>query len=186
MKFTTKNLRTMRVSNTLVKYSVPCGRGRPRSMVRRATSLIEVILGLILVTMLMVPAVGLMSASARIWRQFESGHGSVASRQIAMQEIGSKLRNASQVLSLSNRQIRFRSVLGDVQTITQRGSQVLWQHAGASDLIADGIGTLRLRRVARSGTPLHGEVIEIRVQNPPRSGVANSQSTSSVWIRPSI
>lgn len=153
---------------------------------RRGISLIEVILGLILVTMLMVPMVGLMSASGRIWRQFESGHGNIASRQIAIQEIGKRLRNASQVLSISSRQIRFRSVLGDVQRIVQRGNQVYWQHAGADDLIADGIGGLQMRQVARSGSPLLGEVIEVQVQNAPRSGVANIQSTSSIWVRPSI
>jgi hypothetical protein len=159
---------------------------RANRCLRCGTTLIEVILGLILLTMLMVPMVGLMTASGRIWRQFESGHGSVAARQIATQEIGNKLRNASQVLSVSNRQIRFRSTLGDVQTIFQRGSQVFWQHSGSRDLIADGIGALQLRQVARGGSPLLGEIIEIRLQNPPRSGVANTQSIHSVWVRPSI
>lgn len=146
----------------------------------------EVVIGLTLVTMLLVPVVGLMSASARIWRQFEGGHGSVASRQIAVQEIGTRLRNASQVLSLSRNRIRFRASAGDVQQIFQRGSQVYWQHAGTNDLIADGVGALQLTQVNRGSSPLLGEILEIQVQNVPQSGVANSVSRCSVWVRPSI
>lgn len=150
------------------------------------TSLVEVVIGLTLTTMLLVPVVGLMAASSRIWRQFESGHGSVASRQIAIQEIGNRLRNASQVLSVSASQIRFRSLAGDVQQVFQRGRQIYWQHAGTNDLIADEVGALLLRQVARGSTPLQGELVEIQVQNLPQSGVANSTSRCSVWIRPAI
>ena len=61
----------------------------------------EVIAGMTLMTMLMVPTMGLLTASARIWRQFESGHGSVAVRQATIQDIGNRIDGAIAVVSAS-------------------------------------------------------------------------------------
>jgi hypothetical protein len=153
---------------------------------RHGSSLMEVIAGISLMTILMVPMTGLLTASGRIWRQFESGHGSVAARQATIQEIGLRLDGAVRVLSTTRTQIRFRAKAGDNQRLFQRGTQIFWEHAGQTDLVGEGVGTLRFRQVARGTNPIQGELVEIQLQNAAGSNVSNLQSTYLVWIKPIV
>jgi len=153
---------------------------------RRGNSLMEVIAGVSLMTLLMVPMTGLLTASGRIWRQFESGHGSVAARQSTIQEIGNRLEGAIRVLSVRGTQLRFQGKAGDNQRLYQRGNQIIWERAGRTDLVGEGVGTLRFRQLARGTNPIQGELLEIRLQNARGSGVANLESTYLVWIKPGV
>ena len=153
---------------------------------RRGSSLMEVIAGVALMTILMVPMTGLLTASARIWRQFESGHGSIAARQSTIQEIGNRIDGSIRVLSISGTQIRFQGKAGDNQRLYQSGNQILWQHAGRTDLIGEGVGTLQFRQMARGANAIQGELLEIRLQNVGGSNVANLTSTYLVWIKPIV
>ena len=146
----------------------------------------EVIAGIALMTILMVPMTGLLTASSRIWRQFESGHGSIAARQSTIQEIGNRLDGAIRVLSISGTQLRFQGKAGDNQRLYQRGDQIYWQHAGQTDLIGEGVGTLGFRQLARGANAIQGELLEIRLQNVSGSNVANLQSTYLVWVKPVV
>lgn len=146
----------------------------------------EVIAGMALMTILMVPMTGLLTASGRIWRQFESGHGSIAARQSTIQEIGSRLDGAIRVLSISGTQIRFQGKAGDTQRLYLRRNQIFWEHAGQTDLIGEGVGTLRFRQLARGANAIQGELLEIRLQNASGSNVANLESTYLVWVKPVV
>lgn len=146
----------------------------------------EVIAGMTLMTMLMVPTLGLLTASARIWRQFESGHDSVAMRQSTIQDVASRLDGAIRILSNAGTQIQYQAIAGDTQRLYQRGNQIFWEHAGRTDLIGDGIGALSFRQYLRGSTAMQGEVVEIRLQNATGSNVANAISSSLVWIKPTI
>jgi hypothetical protein len=146
----------------------------------------EVIAGMALLTILMVPTIGLLTASGRIWRQYEVGHGSIAARQSTIQEIRNRLDGAIRILSASGTQVRFQGKAGDNQRLYQRGNQIFWQHAGRTDLIGEGVGTLRFRQLARGRTPIQGELLEIRLQNASGSNVANIESTCLVWIKPIV
>jgi hypothetical protein len=173
------------------KKSRPGSRDEAKTMrtshrIRRGTSLMEVIAGMTLMALLMVPTVGLLTASTRIWRQFETGHGSVAVRQATIQDISQRLEGATRVLSVSGAQLRFRGMAGDNQRLYQRGNQVLWQHAGRNDLIGEGVGALRFRQIQRGPSALQGELIEVRLDNVAGSNIANTQSTCLVWVKPVI
>lgn len=137
-------------------------------------------------TILMVPMTGLLTASGRIWRQFESGHGSVAARQSTIQEIGIRLDGAIRVLAVRGTQIRFQGRAGDNQRLYQSGNQILWEHAGRTDLIGEGVGTLQFRQLARGSNAIQGELLEIRLQNVAGSNVANLVSTYLVWVKPVV
>ena len=159
---------------------------RSKATSRRGTSLMEVVAGLTLMTLLIVPMTGLLSASARLWRQFESGHGSVSNRQTAVLAISDRLRGASKILAISNRQVRFQSEAGDAQRIYQSRDQIFWEHAGRTDLVSENVGGLQMRQIASGRTPSEGSLLEIRVQNTANSGVANTASSALVWVRPTI
>ncbi len=146
----------------------------------------EVIAGITLMTMLMVPTMGLLTASARIWRQFESGHGSVAARQATIQDIGNRVDGAIAVVSASGTQMRFRAKAGDNQRVYQSGTQVFWEHGGRADLIGEAVGSLSFRRLLQGPTSLQGELVEVRLQNSNGSNVTNTQSTCLVWVKPTI
>ncbi len=166
---------------------------------RKATSLLEVIAGLTLMTLLMIPMVGVMSASTRIWRQFESGHDAVAVRQSAIATLAARLRNAVDVISVSSRSIRVRSSSGEIQQFSQSGSQLIYQHGSVREVLAEGIGTLEFQSVPTGLSPQAGQLIRVRLSNPrsnlrgnsaaPRSAVPgpfNSASMVAVWVRPAI
>lgn len=157
-----------------------------RRAISRGTSLMEVIAGLTLTTLLMVPMLGLLRASHQIWRQFETGHGSIAVRQATIQEVQRRLDGATRVLAANGTQIRFVARGGDNQRIYLNGSRVFWQHAGVNELLADGVSGLRFRRLAQGATAALGELYEIRVQNLRGSNVADTTSLATAWIRPSI
>lgn len=154
--------------------------------IRAGVSLIEVILGLTISVMLLVPMVGMLQASARIWRQFEGGHGAVANRQSAALEVGNRLRAATRILNLGNSRVRFQVGAGDIQTIYLQRNQILWQHAGRTDVLINGVGGLQMRQLDRGATAAQGELVEIVAQNPANSGVANTRSALVVWVKPSI
>jgi hypothetical protein len=159
-------------------------RNLKRRTLRRGTSLMEVVVGLTLATMLLVPTISLMNASHRVWRQFESGHGAVAVRQAAIQEVQLRLDRATRLLNTSNNQVRFVSKTGENQRIYQNGNRILWQHGSASDLLAEGVGALRFRQIATGSTPDQGQLLEVRLQNSNGSNVADTTSTALFWVRP--
>ena len=146
----------------------------------------EVIAGMALVTILLVPMVGLMTASGRIWRQFESGHESIAARQATIQEISNRLDGAIRVISVTGTQISYQGKAGDYQRLYLTGNQVFWQHAGQTDLIGEGVGTLRFRQLSRGPSPIQGELVEIQLQNLNGSNVADAASTCLVWVKPVV
>ncbi len=160
---------------------------RRRQINRRSgMSLMEVIAGLTLLTLLCVPMIGLLTSSARLWRQYESGHGSVSHRQTAMQELIARLQNSSRLLSISNTQLRFQSQQGDTQRVFFNRGTLYWDHAGTRDILAENVGSVRFRRVANGGSPQLGTLIEVQLQNGSGAGVANARSSSFLWIRPTI
>ena len=92
---------------------------------RNGTSFIEVIAGLVLVSILFVPVSGILIASIKIWRQFEGGHGAAANRQMAMQEIDRRLRTASKVDSYSAQQLVYLDSTGVKNRITRDRKSVV-------------------------------------------------------------
>lgn len=153
---------------------------------RSGLSLMEVIAGLVLTTLLLVPMIGLLRASGQIWRQFESGHGAVTLRQTAIQEIQRRVDGATRLVAANRTQLRFQGSAGDNQRIYQAGTSVFWQHAGQNDLIAEGVGPIQFRQVAAGGSPDRGDLVEVRVANAAGANLANGASIGLLWLRTGI
>ena len=153
---------------------------------RNGLSLMEVIAGLVLTTLLLIPMLGLLRASGQIWRQFESGHGAVTVRQSAIQEIKRRVDGATRLVAANRTQLRFQGPAGDNQRVYQTGNQVFWQHAGLNDLIADGVGPIQFRQVSGGGSPAQGDLVEIRVANLSGTNIANGTSIGLIWLRSGI
>lgn len=162
---------------------------------RNGFSFIEVMAGLVLVSILYVPMFGILSASGRIWSQFESGHGAAANRQMAMQEIDRRLRKAKQIDSyrvdeivyLDSTNIKHR--IRRKQRLKQNGQLVFdlvrefATGAGQSEILAEDIGLLRISLIAQ--TPVAGELLEIRIDNiiDPKISSPRTHSSKLLWKR---
>lgn len=162
---------------------------------RTAASLLEVIAGLTLMTLLLVPMIGIMSASVRVWRQFESGHDAVAIRQSAMTTLTGRLQDAVDVVSVANRSIRVRSSSGEIQRFFQSGSQLICQRGSVREVLAEGIGTLEFRSLPTGLSPQSGHLIQVRLNNMQSNRAAvgtagpstfNSVSMAAIWVRSPI
>jgi hypothetical protein len=153
---------------------------------RNGLSLMEVIAGLVLTTLLLVPMLGLLRASSQIWRQFESGHGAIAVRQSAIQEIKRRVDGGTRLVAANRTQLRFQGPVGDNQRIYQTGNRIFWQHAGLNDLIAEGVGPIQFRQVSSGGSQAQGDLVEIRVANLAGTNIANGESIGLMWLRSGI
>ncbi len=162
---------------------------------RNGASFIEVMAGLVLVSILFVPMFGILAASGRIWGQFEGGHGATANRQMAMQEIDRRLRSAKQVDSFSADQLVYLDGLGVKNRIMRKqrlkqNGQLVYDLVRESvtgnaqtEVLAEDIGLLRISLVSQS--PAAGELLEIRIENIVDARISTPRRHSSryVWKR---
>lgn len=160
---------------------------------RRGASLIEVMAGLVLVSILFVPMLGILSACGRIWNQFESGHGASANRQMAMQEIDRRLRTAKQVDSFAADAIVYLDGLGVKNRIARKqrlkpNGLLVYDLVrepltgnGPIEILAEDVGLLKVALVGQ--TPVAGQLIEIRIENvvDPRIVTPRQHSSRYVW-----
>ena len=162
---------------------------------RNGASFIEVMAGLVLVSILFVPLFGILSASSRIWGQFEGGHGATANRQMAMQEIDRRLRSAKQVDSYATDQLVYVNGSGVKSRITRKqrlkqNGQLVYDLVCEpvtgnvqTEVLAEDIGLLRVSLVGQ--TPTAGELLEIRIENIAVARISTPRRHSSryVWKR---
>lgn len=178
----------------IVRINNRSHRRLPRNY-RNGASFIEVMAGLVLVSILFVPMFGILSASGRIWSQFESGHGASANRQMAMQEIDRRLRSAKQVDSYGIDTIVYVDGTGGKNRILRQerkrpNGQLVYDLVSESltgssqqEILAEDIGLFRITQVRKS--PVVGELLEIRIENvaDPRNSTPRRQSSRYVWKR---
>jgi type II secretory pathway component PulJ len=161
---------------------------------RQGASFIEVMAGLVLVSILFVPMFGILSACSRIWRQFESGHGATANRQMAIQEIDRRLRSAKQLESYSTETMVYLDNAGAKNQITRKqrlkpNGQLVYDLVRESltgpaqtEVLAEEIGNLRIAMIRQ--TPAAGELLEIRIENSTGTVTTpRSHSSRYVWKR---
>lgn len=165
------------------------------ALARKGVSFIEVMAGLVLVSILFIPTFGILSASGRIWYQFEGGHAAIANRQMAMQEIDRRLSSGTKIESYLADEFVFSDKAGAKHRIFRRQRETangrfvfdLVQEsatgANQSEILAENIGAFRVTLISKS--PKGGELLELRIENVIDPKVATNRNASSrrVWKR---
>jgi Tfp pilus assembly protein PilW len=162
---------------------------------RKGVSFIEVMAGLVLVSILFVPTFGILSASGRVWYQFEGGHAATTNRQMAMQEIDRRLSSATKIESYLVDEFVFADKTGAKHRILRRqrtaaNGQFVFDlvqepasGAGQTETLAENIGVFRVTLISKS--PKGGELLELRIENIVDPKVTTNRNVSSrrVWKR---
>lgn len=168
---------------------------RTNRLRRRAASLIEVMAGMVLVSILFTPVFGILSASSRIWQQFESGHGATSNRQMAMQEIDRRLSTAKAIESYRADEFTYQDGAGvkkrvfRKQRVKPNGTSVFdlvcesTSPTQQPEILAEDIGAIRVTQIAT--TPAAGELLEIRLENVvnPKVSTPRKHSSRLAWKR---
>ncbi len=168
---------------------------RTNRLRRRGSSFIEVMAGMVLVSVLFTPVFGILSASSRIWQQFESGHGSTSNRQMAMQEIDRRLSSAKAIESYRADEFTYQDGAGikkrvfRKQRVKQNGTSVFdlvcesSSPTPQSEILAEDIGVIRVAQLAT--TPAAGELLEIRLESVvnPKVTTPRKHSSRLTWKR---
>ena len=168
---------------------------RLKRLRRQAASFIEVMAGMVLVSILFTPVFGILSASSRIWQQFESGHGGTSNRQMAMQEIDRRLSTAKAIESYRADEFTYQDGAGIKKRVfrkprvKQNGTTVFDLVCESSsptpqtEILAEDIGVIRVTQIAM--TPAAGELLEIRLDNVinPKVVTPRTHSSRLAWKR---
>lgn len=157
---------------------------RATKSMRTGVSALEVVLGLVVVSMLTIQLMGMLKASVNVWQKYSSQDPSIAAKHTiwlenngVLNSIQKKLQQAALLQRVRTNEVEFLSFrTGTNERVFQDVAGIHWEHDGSTDLIAPHVDGLRFVEMARGANPLDGSLIQVELDT---SGVSLQRS---VWI----
>ncbi len=152
---------------------------------RRALSLLELVVSMGLLALIMVPVISLLGTSYKVMNaSSERAEGSYA-RQSALDAIGMNLRGCTQVLDAQAEELVVLTADGNKTRLSFSRGELLLETALGQQSLTTGLSGIRFSVGAKSGAPpAAGELILVEVASRGPSEPTETWSSTQLWIRP--
>jgi len=154
---------------------------------RRGLSLVELVVSMGLLSLMMLPIVGLMATSYKVFNAGNTSRDGAYARQVALDAVSYRLQGARQVVRARSGYLEVRLLNGTTAALELTAGSLFWTEAGARQMLATGITNARFVAGTSTGaTTSAGELVLIEVASQASTEPVEKWSTTTLWLRPTI
>lgn len=154
---------------------------------RSGLSLVELVVSMGLLSLMMLPIIGLMATSYKVFNAGNTHRDGAYARQVAMDAIGVRLQGAAEVLRISPGYLEVRLSGGAAAELELAGGSLFWTEAGDRQMLATGITNARFTAGTSAGDSTSaGELVLVEVASQANSEPVEKWSSTTLWLRPTI
>lgn len=163
----------------------PLSKSRQHRTRRRGLSLLELVVSMGLLTILMLPVVGLLATSYKVYNASSQRHDGNYARQTALDAAEHVLRGAEQVVAVSRGSVNVRFADGTVGRLAYSRGRLTWTAGGASQTLADHLSDASFSvGTAAGASPSAGELLLVELATRGAGEPSDTWSNTRIWIRP--
>lgn len=153
---------------------------------RHGMTLMELVVSMGLLAMIMLPVIGLLGTTYKVYNSSSERYNGSYARQTALDTTAMLLSGASDATTASNRvDVRFEN--GTSGRLSYSRGQLIWNFAGTSQVLVNGLTRARFTLGAAPGaSPTAGELLLLEVASQSREEPVETWSSTRIWIRPTI
>lgn len=153
---------------------------------RRGLSLLELVVSMGLLSLLMVPVVGLLSTSLKVYTASNDRFDGDYARQTALDGSTYLIRDGVAVVAHSPTSLEIRFASGSVGQLRYDRGQLTWTIGSARQLLSSSLTDARFSVINSATDPTAGELIKLEFASQSSTEPTARWSTTQVWIRPLI
>jgi hypothetical protein len=154
---------------------------------RHALSMVEVVLSLGLLSVIMIPIVGLMATSQKIMSAGQASRSGAYTRQTALDAAVVRLQSARRVLRTGSQHVDVLTASGTTARLSFSAERLLWIEGGVRQVLASGLTQVRFGSGAAPGaSPTAGSLMSLELATQAPTEPAAQWSGTTVWIKPII
>ncbi len=154
---------------------------------RRGLSLVELVVSMGLMSLIMLPIIGLMATSYKVYNAGCTSRDGAYARQVALDAINLRLRNARNVVNATSGFLEVQLLNGGTATLEFVAGGLDWTESGIRQTLASGLTSARFNVGAGSGaTPVAGDLLSIEVATKTSAEPVETWSSTTLWLRPTI
>ncbi len=154
---------------------------------RRGLSLVELVVSMGLLSLMMLPIVGLMATSFKVYNAGNTSRDGAYARQVALDAVSFRLKGSRQVVRARSGYLEVRLLNGTTAALELVDGGLYWTEGGARQMLATGITHARFSAGTGSGaTTSAGELLLIEVASQASTEPVEKWSSTTLWLRPTI
>ena len=153
---------------------------------RHGMTLLELIVSMGLLSMIMLPVIGLLGTTFKVYNSSSERYNGSYTRQTALDTTAMLLAGAEDATTTSNGvDVRFAN--GTTGRLSYSNGQLTWDFAGTSQVLVTGLTGARFTLGAAPGAPpTAGELLLLEVASQSPDEPVETWSSTRIWIRPTI
>ena len=154
---------------------------------RPGLSLVELVVSMGLLSILMLPIIGLLATSHKVYNASNVRHDGNYARHIALDAVAARMGSAVRVVSANPSQIDVQLASGAVGRLTYSRGVLAWRVGTSVEVLARGLANARFSVGAVAGAgPAAGELVSVEVATRGTGEPADTWSSTNVWVKPTI
>ncbi len=147
----------------------------------------ELVVSMGLLAIIMVPIVGMLSTTHKVYNSQNDRAGQEYTRQIALDATSFLLRGASGIVRVPTRPVQLKLSHGGTATLEFTRGQITWTVGGSRQIVAQGLTDVRFTDLTnRRADTDAGRLLRIEVASRSTTQTRDVWSTTTNWIKPAI
>lgn len=169
----------------------PIGRIAMNKPHRKAMTLLELVVSMGLLAVIMLPLIGLMGTTYRVYAASSDRQEGSYLRTSALDACVHLLRDAESIVAASPTRLQVKLSTGAIGELSFGRKRLVWKQTGAAQVLAIGLANAKFSTTRVPAGRLDpdqsiGSLVQLKFSSQ-RAGEPNeSWSTTSVWVRPTI
>lgn len=167
--------------STAVRKNKIVNRYAKSKRLRRAFSLIELVVAMSLLMVLMLPVIGLLSTSYKVYNASSTRAGGDGSRRAALDALSLRLQSAVRTTAAASNAVTVQLANGSTARLSYAGGRLFWREGGVTQTLVAGLSNARFSVGAATGaTATAGELLLVEVATRATNEPAESWSSTRI------
>ena len=162
-------------------------RERSRRTQQPGLSLVELVVSMGLMSLIMMPVIGLMATSYKVYNASSTTLDGGYARQVALDSAAMRLQFAQRVLAVGTNFGDVQMASGATARLSISGTQLTWTEGGTTQILVSGLSSARFSvGAAGRATATAGELLLIEVGSRAPGDPLETWSSTQLWIKPTL
>ncbi len=154
---------------------------------RAGVSLAELTVAMGLCAIIMLPVIGLLGTSHKVYSASSTRSGGDGARRAGLDAVSLRLADAVRIVSANSTAVRVQFPSGAVGVLSYGGGRLVWRLGAIREDLVAGLSNARFSVGSAAGAgPVAGELLLVELASRSGSEPNDSWSSTQVWIKPTI
>ena len=154
---------------------------------RTGLSLVELVVSMGLLSLIMLPVVGLLATSFKVYNAGCTSRDAGYARQVALDAIAFRIQAADRVINTTTTLLRLQLISGGTAELGFVNDAVTWTVGGKTEVLASGISDAKFSMGSAAGAaPTAGDLVRVEVASKVVTEPLEKWSSTTFWVHPML